>query len=127
LTSKEAVADADVVIEAAPEIMSLKQALFREIDTLSPPHAILASNTSSLSISELGRVTSRPDKVVGMHFFNPVVRMALVEVVRGERTSEETMQLIVELAKKLGKTPIRVEKDVRGFIVNRILIGPLSV
>lgn len=121
---KEAVADADVVIEAAPEIMSLKLALFREVDTLSPPHAILASNTSSLSISELGRATQRPDKVVGMHFFNPVVRMALVEVIKGEKTSEETMQLIVELTKKLGKTPIRVEKDVRGFIVNRILIGP---
>lgn len=121
---KEAVADADIVIEAAPEIMSLKLALFREVDTLSPPHAILASNTSSLSISELGRATQRPDKVVGMHFFNPVVRMALVEVIKGEKTSEETMQLVVELAKKLGKTPIRVEKDVRGFIVNRILIGP---
>jgi len=121
---KEAVADADIVIEAVPEIMSLKLAIFKEIDTLSPPQAILASNTSSLSISELGRVTRRPDKVVGMHFFNPVVRMALVEVVRGEKTSEETMQLIVELAKKLGKTPIRVEKDVRGFIVNRVLVGP---
>lgn len=121
---KEAVSDADVVIEAAPEIMSLKVAIFKEIDTLSPPHAILASNTSSLSISELGRVTDRPDKVVGMHFFSPVVRMALVEVIKGEKTSEETMQLIVELAKNLGKTPIRVEKDVRGFIVNRLLIGP---
>jgi enoyl-CoA hydratase/3-hydroxyacyl-CoA dehydrogenase len=121
---KEAVSDADIVIEAVPEIMSLKLAIFKEIDTLSPPQAILASNTSSLSISELGRVTRRPDKVVGMHFFNPVVRMALVEVVRGEGTSEETMQLIVELAKKLGKTPIRVEKDVRGFIVNRVLVGP---
>lgn len=121
---KEAVADADVVIEAAPEIMSLKLAIFKEIDALSPPHAILASNTSSLSISELGRATKRPDKVVGMHFFSPVVRMALVEVIKGERTSEETMQCITELAKKLGKTPIRVQKDVRGFIVNRILVGP---
>lgn len=121
---KEAVADADVIIEAAPEIMSLKLALFKEIDTLSPPHTILASNTSSLSISALGRATQRPEKTVGMHFFNPVVRMALVEVIRGEKTSEETMQLVVELAKKLGKTPIRVEKDVPGFIVNRILIGP---
>jgi enoyl-CoA hydratase/3-hydroxyacyl-CoA dehydrogenase len=121
---KEAVSDADLVIEAVPEIMSLKLAIFKEIDTLSPQHAILASNTSSLSISELGRATKRPEKVVGMHFFSPVVRMALVEVIRGEKTSEETMQLITELAKKLGKTPIRVEKDVRGFIVNRILVGP---
>ncbi len=121
---KEAVSDADIVIEAVPEIMSLKLAIFREIDTLSPSHTILASNTSSLSISELGRATKRPDKVVGMHFFNPVVRMALVEVIKGEKTSEETMELIVELAKRLGKTPIRVEKDVRGFIVNRVLVGP---
>lgn len=121
---KEAVSDADIVIEAVPEIMSLKLAIFREIDTLSPSHTILASNTSSLSISELGRATKRPDKVVGMHFFSPVVRMALVEVIKGEKTSEETMELIVELAKRLGKTPIRVEKDVRGFIVNRVLVGP---
>lgn len=121
---KEAVSDAELVIEAVPEIMSLKLAIFKEIDTLSPQHTILASNTSSLSISELGRATKRPEKVVGMHFFSPVVRMALVEVIRGEKTSEETMQLITELAKKLGKTPIRVQKDVRGFIVNRVLVGP---
>lgn len=121
---KEAVADADLIIEAVPEIMNLKLAIFKEIDTLAPPHAILASNTSSLSISELGRATRRPKQVVGMHFFSPVVRMALVEVIKGEQTSEETMHLVVELTKKLGKTPIRVEKDVRGFIVNRILIAP---
>ncbi len=121
---QEAVQDADIVIEAVPEIMKLKLDTFHEIDKLAPQHAILASNTSSLSISELGRATKRPDKVVGMHFFSPVVRMALVEVIKGERTSEETMQCITELAHQLGKTPIRVEKDVRGFIVNRILVGP---
>ncbi len=121
---KEAVQDADLVIEAVPEIMKLKLETFQETDKLAPKHAILASNTSSLSISEIGKATKRPDRVVGMHFFSPVVRMALIEVIRGEGTSEETMQLIFELSKKLGKTPIRVEKDVRGFIVNRVLIGP---
>lgn len=124
---KEAVQDADVVIEAIPEIMKLKLETFRELDKLTHKDAILASNTSSLSITELGRATQRPDKVVGMHFFSPVVRMALVEVIKGEGTSEETMALIAELAKKLGKTPIRVEKDVRGFIVNRVLVGPFML
>lgn len=124
---KEAVQDADVVIEAIPEIMKLKLETFQEVDKLAPKHAILASNTSSLSISEMGKATKRPDKVVGMHFFSPVVRMALIEVIRGEGTSEETMQLVFELSKKLGKTPIRVEKDVRGFIVNRVLIGPFML
>jgi enoyl-CoA hydratase/3-hydroxyacyl-CoA dehydrogenase len=121
---KDAVKDADVVIEAAPEIMKLKIELYQELDKSAPKHALLASNTSSLSITELGKATKRPEKVVGMHFFNPPVKMALVEVIKGERTSEETMNLIVELSKKLTRTPIRVEKDVRGFIVNRVLVGP---
>jgi enoyl-CoA hydratase/3-hydroxyacyl-CoA dehydrogenase len=121
---KEAVKEADIVIEAVPEIMKLKIETFKEIDKLAPKHAILASNTSSLSISELSRATKRPERVVGMHFFSPVVRMALVEVIKGANTSDETMQLITELSQKLGKTPIRVQKDVRGFIVNRVLVGP---
>jgi len=121
---KETVQNADFVVEAAPEIMKLKKELFGQLDELAPPHAILATNTSSLSITEISEATKRPDKVVGMHFFNPPVKMALVEVIKGKHTSEETMQTTVELAKKMGKTPIRVEKDVFGFIVNRVLVGP---
>jgi len=121
---KEAVKNADVVIEAAPEIMKLKKELFDKLEQFAPKGAVLASNTSSLSITEIGKMTKRPDQVVGMHFFNPPVKMALVEVIKGKDTSEETMQLIVELSEKLGKTPVRVSKDVRGFIVNRVLVGP---
>jgi enoyl-CoA hydratase/3-hydroxyacyl-CoA dehydrogenase len=121
---KDAVKNADVVIEAAPEIMKLKLELYQELDKSAPKHAVLASNTSSLSITELGKITKRAENVVGMHFFNPPVKMALVEVIKGEKTSEEAMHLIVELSKKLTRTPIRVEKDVRGFIVNRVLVGP---
>jgi enoyl-CoA hydratase/3-hydroxyacyl-CoA dehydrogenase len=119
---KAAVEKADIVIEAAPE--KLKKELFRDLDTYAPKHAILATNTSSLSITEISKATQRSAQVVGMHFFNPPVKMALVEVIKGEKTSEEAMQLTVELAKKMGKTPIRVEKDVFGFIVNRVLVGP---
>ncbi|HED04316.1 MAG TPA: 3-hydroxybutyryl-CoA dehydrogenase [Candidatus Fraserbacteria bacterium] len=120
----EAVGGADFVIEAAPEMMRIKQEIFGEVDKLAPPRAILASNTSSLSISKIAQATGRPAQVVGMHFFNPPVKMALVEVIRGQETGEEVMNLTVELAKKLGKTPIRVEKDVFGFIVNRVLVEP---
>lgn len=120
----EAVRSADFVIEAAPEIMKLKQEIFGEIDRLAPAQAILASNTSSLSITTMAGSTKRPKQVVGMHFFNPPVKMALVEVIKGQKTDEAVMALTVELAKKLGKTPIRVEKDVFGFIVNRVLVGP---
>ncbi|OGF53144.1 MAG: hypothetical protein A2Z21_09585 [Candidatus Fraserbacteria bacterium RBG_16_55_9] len=121
---KRTVEMADVVIEAAPEIMKLKKELFTDLDKYATKHAILATNTSSLSITEIAKTTKRPAQVVGMHFFNPPVRMALVEVIKGEKTSEEVMQLTVDLAKKMGKTPIRVEKDVFGFIVNRVLVGP---
>lgn len=121
---EEAVKNADVVIEAAPEIMNLKKEIFEKLDQFTADHAILASNTSSLSITDIGRVTKRPEKVVGMHFFNPPVKMALVEVIKGDDTSEETMDLIYELSKKMDKTPVNVVKDVRGFIVNRVLVGP---
>ncbi len=121
---REGVQGADFVIEAAPEIMKLKQEIFSNLDRLAPPPAILASNTSSLSIGSIAESTQRPEQVVGMHFFNPPVKMALVEVIKGAKTSEEVMALTVALAKKLGKTPIRVEKDVFGFIVNRVLVGP---
>jgi len=124
---EEAVRDADVVIEAAPEILKLKKELFGKLDRFAPPGAILASNTSSLSITAIGNMTQRPQQVVGMHFFNPPVKMALVEVIKGDDTAEGTMQLVVELAEALGKTPVRVVKDVRGFIVNRVLVGPFML
>ncbi len=121
---KEAVKNADFVIEAAPEIMKLKKELFADLDKFAPKHAILASNTSSLSITEISKATKRPGQVVGMHYFNPPVKMALVEVIKGKETDENVMKLTVDLTKKLGKTPIRVEKDTFGFIVNRVLVGP---
>jgi enoyl-CoA hydratase/3-hydroxyacyl-CoA dehydrogenase len=113
--------DADLAIEAAPENMELKKKVFAALDSVTPPHALLASNTSTLSITEMAKATKRPEKVAGMHFFNPPQLMALVEVIKGENTSQDTINTLVELAKKLGKTPVIVRKDVRGFIVNRIL------
>jgi enoyl-CoA hydratase/3-hydroxyacyl-CoA dehydrogenase len=118
---EEAVSEADLVIEAVPENLELKKSIFTKIDRYAPDHAILASNTSSLSITEMGDATARPDKVVGMHFFNPPVLMALVEVIKGEKTSDKVLDATVEIVKDLGKTPIVVKKDVRGFIVNRVL------
>ncbi|MBC8511375.1 MAG: 3-hydroxyacyl-CoA dehydrogenase family protein [Dehalococcoidia bacterium] len=116
----EAVKDADFVIEAAPEIMDLKRKVFQELDRLAPKHAVLASNTSNMSITEIASVTGRPEKVVGMHFFNPAVLMKLVEVIKGDKTSEETMQVTYDLITKMNKVPVRVEKDSVGFIVNRV-------
>jgi enoyl-CoA hydratase/3-hydroxyacyl-CoA dehydrogenase len=118
---EEAGKDIDLAIEAVPEIMDLKKKVFTTLDSVAPVHAILASNTSTLSITEMGKATKRPDKVAGMHFFNPPHTMALVEVIKGDSTSQETIGDLAELAKKLGKTPIIVRKDVRGFIVNRVL------
>lgn len=111
----------DLAIEAVPENIELKKKIFAKLDEVSPSHAILASNTSTLSITEMGKATNRPDKVAGMHFFNPPQLMALVEIIKGEGTSQETITALTELAKKLGKTPVIVRKDVRGFIVNRVL------
>jgi enoyl-CoA hydratase/3-hydroxyacyl-CoA dehydrogenase len=118
---EQAAKDIDFAIEAAPENIELKKTVFSKLDQVAPPHAILASNTSTLSITEMGKATKRPDKVAGMHFFNPPLFMALVEVIKGDDTSQETMNVLADLAKKLGKTPVMVRKDVRGFIVNRIL------
>ncbi|MEM2810522.1 MAG: 3-hydroxyacyl-CoA dehydrogenase family protein, partial [Candidatus Korarchaeum sp.] len=121
-----AVRDADFIIEAVPEVFSIKAEIFKEIDKIAPPHTIFATNTSSLPVSELASATGRPDRFVGMHFFNPPQLMRLVEVVRGERTSEETVRKTIELAKSMGKEPVLVKKDVPGFIVNRILVRWLN-
>lgn len=112
---------ADLVIEAAFEKMEVKKELFGELDRVCKPDVVLASNTSSLSITEIAASTSRPDKVVGMHFFNPVPVLPLVEIVQGLTTSDETVELAYQVALKLGKSPIKT-KDQPGFIVNRILV-----
>jgi enoyl-CoA hydratase/3-hydroxyacyl-CoA dehydrogenase len=118
----DSVADADVVIEAVPEKMDIKKDVYTELEAAAPDHTVFATNTSSLSITELSEVTERPTQFCGMHFFNPPVRMQLVEVISGAETSEETMDLISDLAEAMGKTPVRVHKDSPGFIVNRILV-----
>jgi 3-hydroxybutyryl-CoA dehydrogenase len=115
-----AAAPADLLIEAATENVELKFKLFKELDALARPEVILASNTSSISLTKLGAATKRPDKVIGMHFFNPVPLMSLVEVVRGLGTSDETTQTITALSQKMGKTPVTVN-DSPGFVSNRIL------
>ena len=115
------VADADLIIEAATEEMEAKKALFAELDQLCKPDTIIATNTSSLSITEIAAATNRPDKIIGMHFFNPVPMMKLVEIIKGLNTSEETRTTILELTKTLGKTPVEVA-EAPGFVVNRVLI-----
>ena len=119
------VKDADLIIEAATEDMEAKKALFAELDQLVKPETILATNTSSLSITEIAAATGRPDKVIGMHFFNPVPAMKLVEIIKGLTTSEETKNTILELTAALGKTPVEVA-EAPGFVVNRILIPMIN-
>jgi len=119
------VADADVVIEAVPEKVELKRAVFAAIDETAPAAAILATNTSSISITEIGAFTSRPERVIGMHFMNPVPVMQLVEVIRGLATSAETTAATVELAEDLGKTPVEVS-DFPGFVSNRVLMPMIN-
>jgi len=116
----EAVNQADLVIEAAPEILDVKQKIFRDLDSYSPKHAILASNTSNMSINDIASATQRPEKVCGLHFFNPPVLMRLVEITKGKSTSAETVKLMTELAEKMQKTPVVCQKDSPGFIANRI-------
>lgn len=116
----EAVKDADVVIEAISEDLKSKKMLFKELDELCSEHTILASNTSTLSITEMASVTRRSDRFIGMHFFNPVQVMKLVEIIRGSSTSDKTFREVENLSKKLGKTPVEVI-DSPGFIVNRCL------
>jgi 3-hydroxyacyl-CoA dehydrogenase len=124
-TEYEGFGDVDFVVEAVPERMNIKQSVFAELDAVTPGNAILSSNTSSLSISEMGEVTSRPDKVVGFHFFYPASVMRLIEVVEGEETSEETLQSAANFAQRIRKTAIRCG-EVPGFVVNRILNSSVS-
>ena len=117
--------DADLVIEAAPEDYEVKKGIFEQLDQMTRPETILPSNTSSISLTQLGAVTKKPDKVIGMHFMNPPVVMELVEIVRGLATADETLQTVDTLAKKMGKTTI-LAKDYAGFIVNRILLPMIN-
>jgi len=126
LDLKEAVSNADLIIEAVPENVELKKAMFQEVDSYAPAHAIIASNTSSVSITELASATKRPEQVCGMHFFNPPQLMKLVEIIKGAKTSDETIQTIQDVAHKMEKETVLVKKDSPGFIVNRILIPALN-
>jgi 3-hydroxybutyryl-CoA dehydrogenase len=116
----EAVRDADFVVEAVFENLEVKRKVFAEVDKLAPRHALMVSNTSTLSITAIASATSRPEKVAGMHFFNPAQVMKLVEVVRGILTSDETVEAVRRFSEKLGKTPIIVNRDIPGFVANRI-------
>jgi 3-hydroxyacyl-CoA dehydrogenase len=124
-TEYEGFGDADFVIEAVPERMEIKQTVFAELDEVTPGHAILASNTSSLSVTEMSEATLRPDKVCGFHFFYPASMMRLIEVIEGDETSEETMQTATSFAQALRKTAVRCG-EVPGFVVNRILTSAMS-
>ena len=125
VVSRAPLADCDLVVEAATEQFKIKSELFRELDGLCHAGVILASNTSSISITRLGALTKRPQQVIGMHFFNPVPMMKLVEVIRGLATSQETFQTVFDVARKLDKTPIEVN-DSPGFVSNRVLMPLLN-
>jgi 3-hydroxybutyryl-CoA dehydrogenase len=120
-----AAADADLVVEAAIENLEIKKSVFAELDALCKPETILASNTSSISITAIAAATKRADKFIGMHFFNPATVLKLVEVIRGEHTSDETYQTIWELSEAIGKTPVEVN-EAPGFVVNKILIPMIN-
>ena len=124
-TEYEGFGDVDFVIEAVPERMNIKQAVFAELDEVTPGHAILSSNTSALSVTEMGEATSRPDRVCGFHFFYPASMMRLIEVIEGDETSEETMQSAANFAQQIRKQPIRCG-EAPGFVVNRILNSSVS-
>jgi len=119
------VGNADLVVEAATENLDLKLKIFRELDALAPPHCILATNTSSISITEIASATNRPDKVIGMHFMNPVPIMKLVEIIRGYATSDATCSETMALSSALGKSPVEVN-DYPGFVANRILMPMIN-
>jgi 3-hydroxybutyryl-CoA dehydrogenase len=122
-TDMGAMKDADFIIEVIIEVMDVKKKVFAELDGIVRPEVILSSNTSSMSITEIAAATKRPDKVVGMHFFNPVPLMKLVEVISGMRTSPETAAITLDLTRKLGKEPVEVKVDVPGFLANRLMIA----
>lgn len=117
--------DVDIIIEAAVENMEVKQSIFKQIDQIAPAHAILATNTSSLPITEIAAVTNRPEQVIGMHFMNPVPVMKLVEIIRGLATSDEVYKAVEDMTVKLSKTPVEVN-DFPGFISNRILLPMIN-
>ena len=122
---KDGVKNASLVVEAATENVDLKLSIFKELDAVCPDETILATNTSSISITQIAAVTDRPEQVIGMHFMNPVPIMKLVEIIKGYNTSDEVTHLIMELSKKLGKTPVEVN-DYPGFVANRILMPMLN-
>ncbi len=121
----EDAADADLVVEAATENPTIKKGIFTDLDNICKPETILASNTSSLSITEIGAATKRPEKVIGMHFFNPATVMKLVEVIRGAKTSDEVCKIITELSVEVGKEPVEVH-EAPGFVVNKILVPMIN-
>jgi 3-hydroxybutyryl-CoA dehydrogenase len=125
VTDRARLGDCDFIVEAATEKFAIKTEIFRDLDRVARPEVILASNTSSISITKLGRLTKRPEKVIGMHFFNPVPVMKLVEVIRGLATSQETFTAVRDLAVHLGKTPVEVN-DAPGFVSNRVLMPLLN-
>lgn len=122
---KEGVSDADLVVEAATENMDIKLSIFKQMDQFAPANCILSTNTSSISITKIAAVTKRADKVIGMHFMNPVPVMKLVEVIKGYSTSNETLQIIMELSKIIGKVPVEVN-DFPGFVANKILMPMIN-
>jgi 3-hydroxybutyryl-CoA dehydrogenase len=121
-TRMEDLKDVDFVIEAVFEDLELKRGVFKALDEITRPDIILTTNTSSMSVTEIAMATKRPEKVAGMHFFNPAPLMKLVEVIRGYHTADETAQVVMEMSRKMGKEPVDVKKDTPGFIVNRLMI-----
>ncbi|MCS4470089.1 3-hydroxybutyryl-CoA dehydrogenase [Clostridium botulinum] len=124
-TDMDLAKDADLVVEASKEDMEMKKDIFGQLDKICKPETIFATNTSSLSITTIASSTNRPDKVIGMHFFNPAPVMKLIEVIKGIATSEETKNTVIEISKKLGKEPVEVE-EAPGFVVNRMLIPMIN-
>jgi 3-hydroxybutyryl-CoA dehydrogenase len=124
-TEIQDIAEAELVVEAIVENLEVKSAIFRELDRVTASGTVLASNTSSISITRLGAATRRPEKVIGMHFMNPVPLMALVEIIRGQATSDQTTRWVMDLSKALGKTPVEVN-DFPGFVSNRVLMPMIN-
>ncbi|MDZ7806527.1 MAG: 3-hydroxybutyryl-CoA dehydrogenase [Gracilimonas sp.] len=125
LDVSKGVKDVDLVVEAVPENLDIKRSVWEQVDAAAPDHAILGSNTSSISITKLAAITSRPEKFIGMHFFNPVPVMKLVEIVRGLETNDETYKIVEEISKKLNKVPVPVN-DAPGFVSNRVLMPMIN-